>query len=119
MRVASVARVKGELSCNGRTQKLPREGTQIRAIYDTFMANRGKVIDWYHPRSRHSAIDYLINYYGLDLRCVAPKKWILAGEWIQGRYVDYAPDLRLGPRPDVMSKSGLPRSSSLRQSVSC
>lgn len=100
MRVESAAKTKGRLQYRGRTQKVPREGTDIREIYDLFMANRGKVIDWNHPRQRHSAIDYLINYYGLDLRCVAPRRWILVAEWIGGRYVKYAEGY--GARPDTL-----------------
>ena len=34
----------------------------------------------------------LRDYYGLDIRKITTRKWVLAGEWIGRTYVDYIAD---------------------------
>lgn len=68
----------------------PRQGTQLRAVYDLFQANRGRPIafltsDFGGP----NRIAQLVDYYGLDIRRLRRGRWILAGEWFGRVYVDY------------------------------
>lgn len=68
-------------------QAAPREGTKLREVYDLFQANKGRVISFTRPAAYIT--ESLTDYYGLDLRCVGYRKWVLAGEWFGKIYVDY------------------------------
>jgi hypothetical protein len=69
-------------------QSLPREGTKLREIYDLFQANKGLPIA-FKSDPHGTRVANLINFYGLDLRCIRQGKWVLAGEWFGKVYVDY------------------------------
>jgi hypothetical protein len=34
-------------------------------------------------------MEYMRNNYGLDIRSLGRRQWLLAGEWVGGTYVDY------------------------------
>lgn len=79
------------------TQQMPREGTKLRAVYDTFQANKGEAVR-FTPRADHArAIVDLTDYYGLDIRRIRngssrvgrESLYVLAGEWFGRVYVDY------------------------------
>lgn len=65
----------------------PREGTKLREAYDLFVANKGKPVSF--KRRTNRLIDDLIDYYGLDIRCIRNGQWVLAGEWFGRSYQDY------------------------------
>ena len=74
----------------------PGEGTKLRALYDMFNANRGKIMNITFGNSNNGRmIARLIDEYGCDIRCLKrggntkPSKWVFAGEWIDGKYVSY------------------------------
>lgn len=73
-------------------QLRPREGTRLRATYDLFMANRGVPIDWRHPDRHGATVAQLRDFYGLDIRRIGPKRYVLAGEWFGKTYIDYISD---------------------------
>ena len=89
---ATAASIRG-FHCN--YQSKPREGSAVRKLYDRFMANKGIVIELVtHGTSRERRITYhqieqLRNTYGLDIRMIRYRQWVLAGEWFGGKYVDY------------------------------
>jgi hypothetical protein len=67
---------------------VPREGTKIREVYDLFQANKGLPIAF--TIAKHQGrIPNLVDYYGLDIRCIRDGTWVLAGEWFGRVYVDY------------------------------
>ncbi len=84
MRCQTVSKAKGK--CKRTLNDIPREGSKIRAVYDLFQANKGRVIfinfNGVHP-------DQLTDYYGLDIRNMGYGKWVLAGEWFGKVYLDY------------------------------
>lgn len=90
MRVESVATAKrGKAHAN--TQRIPRAGTRLRAVYDLFQANKGSTIRL-PPERRGRTADIrrqLTDYYGLDIRKVTRSQYILVGEWFGKVYVDY------------------------------
>jgi hypothetical protein len=67
----------------------PREGTRLRAVYELFQASKGQPIVFVRRAGCTRLIDDLIDYYGLDIRCLGRGRWILAGEWFGRVYVDY------------------------------
>lgn len=68
----------------------PRKGTRLRAAYDLFQANKGRPIAFLSGDfGGTNAIAALVDYYGLDIRCLRRGEWILAGEWFGRVYVDY------------------------------
>jgi hypothetical protein len=68
---------------------VPREGSRLRALYDLFHENRGRVIHFAASTGNGRPICDLIEYYGLDIRRIARCKWVLAGEWFGLHYRDY------------------------------
>lgn len=66
--------------------KLPREGSYLRKCYDLFLNNRGVPIRFVE---QSKVTHQLQNCYGLDVRCIEPGKWVLAGEWFGRNYIDY------------------------------
>ncbi len=92
-RQLSVSRIKGVRGGPSLTG-LPREGTVLRQLYDRFHANAGGgiAIDSYNSTIT-VGIQQLINFYGCDIRCCGRKQYVLAGEIIDGTYVDYVAKL--------------------------
>lgn len=92
MREQSAAQVKGR---GAHRQDVPREGTRIRRMYDLLMANKGQGVEvnltsFENKPSRSGvAINYLRDFYGLDIRRLRNGHWVLAGEWFGKVYVDY------------------------------
>jgi hypothetical protein len=69
-------------------QKYPKEGTKLRGLYDLFQANKGRVISY--KITNGAQIEFLKDFYGLDIRCIRKGAWVLAGEWFNDSdYVDY------------------------------
>lgn len=84
MKLASVSQIKrnrGDVAV-----KFPRPGTRLRAAHDLFLQNRGVPISYV---SDSNVVRQLTDHYGMDLRCIEPGKWVLAGEWMGKNYVDY------------------------------
>jgi hypothetical protein len=69
----------------------PHEGTKIRAVYDLFYANKGKVVQftvaW--DDGHGTRLTQLRDIYGLDIRRMSVGKYCLVGEWFGDKYVDY------------------------------
>ena len=99
MRTESAAAAKGRKT--GPQQKIPREGTTLRELWDLLHIYRGVLlVDSLTVRFQSSRIEQLRNFYGLDVRLLShgsgsPGRWVLAGEWKGSRYVDYIAE-RLG-----------------------
>lgn len=98
-RVSSAASLKG---LPGSAQRIPQVGTKLRELWDLLHVYRGEVIvDDLTMRYRGNQIEQLRDFYGLDIRNLGatsrngrgqgrgPSRWVLAGEWIGPRYVDY------------------------------
>lgn len=91
MRVESVSSLK-HTKHSRPLQKIPREGTNIRAVYDLLMERRGLPIEvplTVLTGNGKRIINDLTDFYGLDIRKLRSKCWVLAGEWIGRVYVDY------------------------------
>lgn len=108
MRVATVASIK-----NGWKPRclVPTEGTKIRGVYDQFMAHRGEPIAFTIDPRYPTAIDQLMNVYGLDIRRLRNGHWLLAGEWFGREYVDYV--AARFHALDQSSQPALPKASSI------
>ena len=70
-------------------RKLPKSGTKLRGVFDLFQANRGVPIGFASHSHSNKQVAQLTDFYGLDLRRLSYGKWVLAGEWIDGKYIDY------------------------------
>lgn len=97
MRQASASVAKGRNSPSSNI--VPKEGTHIRQMYDYLMARKGEVIDeplsYFNgaPKPKNTqAISQLRDFYGLDIRNLGYRKWVLAGEWFDTAYRDYVSD---------------------------
>lgn len=96
MRMETAAVAKGQRDHSSHL--LPAEGTRLRRLYDLFANNKGIVIEGAVTRfdnSRYSlspAIEQLRNFYGMDIRKLGYKRWVLAGEWFGTTYRDYMAD---------------------------
>jgi hypothetical protein len=66
----------------------PREGTKLRAVYDRFYANKGRVI-LFKIDDYKATIAQLTDIYGLDIRRIHNGQWALVGEWFGRVYLDY------------------------------
>lgn len=87
-RVTTVSEAKG--SNHPPKQNVPKEGTKIRELYDLFMDNKGKILDvTFNDSTERSRKAYLVDSYGLDIRCLQRGKWCLVGEWNDDKYIDY------------------------------
>ena len=86
MKLLSVSDIKRDRAVKA---KLPREGSYLRECYDLFLNNRGVPIRFVERNNNRNATRQLQDYYGLDIRCIEPGKWVLAGEWFGKNYVDY------------------------------
>jgi hypothetical protein len=82
----SVATIKRYRKPSGR---VPREGTKIRAVYDLFYANKGKLVPFNSSRNAHYCLIQLTDIYGLDIRRIRKCTFCLVGEWFGRVYVDY------------------------------
>lgn len=71
-------------------KKIPREGTKLREVYDTFQRNKGVPLDW--SSTQYSGMYQLTDFYGLDIIRLKKNTWLLAGEWFGRVYVDYVSD---------------------------
>ena len=91
MRQETVESLKGNKKHGAPLQRIPKEGTRTRELYDLLQANKGKIIYKSITRVYNSVfVRALTDFYGLDIRNLGYGKWILAGEWSKdGTYVDY------------------------------
>jgi hypothetical protein len=85
MRTASASSLKRD---SDKRQALPREGTRLRFLYDLFQSNRGKIVSFSLARAGKDVAS-LVDFYGLDIRTIGKRRWLLAGEWQGKEYVDY------------------------------
>lgn len=77
--------------------RAPREGTRLRECYDLLQANKGIPVEWRRGLVDSTAVIYLSDYYGLDIRLLQKGDsrtgrkplYVLAGEWFGKVYVDY------------------------------
>lgn len=89
---AEIKKIKGS-----RRQKIPAEGTKIRAIFDALHASKGALVDLTEIQHDTTTMIQLTDIYGLDIRqigrgyCRTGKRsiWVLAGEWFGKVYIDY------------------------------
>lgn len=94
MRCTPASAMKGNAR-GRRPHDVPREGSKIRAVYDLLQANKGCPIEVTLCSGGHSVVRDLMDYYGLDIRCIrqgggaVKPKWVLAGEWFGRVYIDY------------------------------
>lgn len=89
MKVESVAKFKGSYRGNHKSRRIPADGTELRKLYNLFYRNKGKVITHVFDPVSYASMDQLRNFYGLDIRKIAYRKWCLVGEWFGKDYVDY------------------------------
>jgi len=89
MRAASADSIKR----NKQLKNYPKEGSNLSRIYNLFNDHKGELVEFtvYKTHDRE-AVNQLIDYYGLDIRNVSRKKWVLAGEWFGKIYIDYIAD---------------------------
>ena len=94
MKLASATVSKGF----GRTDTHPRpqEGTRLRRMFDLFVKQKGCPVEisltWFEGKNSSALVEQLRDCYGLDLRRLSNKRWVLAGEWFGDFYVDYIAD---------------------------
>lgn len=88
-KVSTVSESKGMKPRGPAKRDIPKEGTKIRELYDLFMNNKGKVLDVVLGSGNHHSKEYLMDFYGLDIRCLRYGKWCLVGEWDGDKYIDY------------------------------
>lgn len=87
MRTMSVGEAKGK---SFNRQKIPKEGTRIRALWDHIHSCKGKVISAHlSSRSSKGLVRALTDFYGCDIRMLDKGKWVFAGEWVDDKYMDY------------------------------
>src|SRR5882672_1027113 len=99
-RIASAGSLKG--TAHNPLQRMPRPGTRLRELWDLLHLYRGEVfVDDLTMRYCRGSMDQLRYFYGLDIRNLGatsrngrgkgrgPSRWVLAGEWIGPKYVDY------------------------------
>jgi len=77
-------------------QDVPRPGTRVRAVYDLFKAARGQpltgslmALSGTGRGAAYALIETLRNCYGLDIRRLHNRRWVLAGEWDGRVYIDH------------------------------
>lgn len=86
-RCATVTEIKG--AKYGPLHEAPREGTRLREIYDLLQSNKGTPTDFTCRKRDTNRIDQLRDFYGLDIRNIGYRRWLLAGEWFGKVYIDY------------------------------
>lgn len=101
MRRETVATIKGR---SGRhIQQEPREGTDLRTLYDALMAVRGDLTklvpaaQFVGASSVGPTLEHLRNDYLLDIRSRPGRRGgsCLVGQWDGDRYIDYVTE-RMG-----------------------
>lgn len=90
-RVHSASRAKED--GKSRIQNsVPRPGTILRELWDLLHVYRAESVEISSKRFNGGNLMLLRDFYGLDIRKVTkgrPPKYMLVGEWIGSRYVDY------------------------------
>jgi hypothetical protein len=96
MRTLSAAKAKGSKGrrLGAPLQLAPRQGTNIRRLYDFLLVNRGLLLHTTFNDAEGRAVRYLRDFYGFDIRCIKHGEWIFVGEWIGDRYIDYVAALQ-------------------------
>lgn len=110
MRCQTAARAKagGRKICGAPLQECPREGSQLRWIYDLLQENKGRPVEIESTKKAPIGpqLVQLENIYGLDVRHVRngssrtgrKSTYLLAGEWFGRVYVDYVAErIESGP----------------------
>lgn len=104
MRLLSAYQIKARLKGKKirALQPMPKEGSAVRAVYDKFTSQPGKVIEFQIGDSgcNDAVLTALRIYYGLDIRMLKQGSsranrrslWVLAGEWFGKIYIDYTAD---------------------------
>jgi len=71
--------------------KLPKEGSKLREVYDLFMTNKGKSIEYRCSKMRGSnQLTSLENFYGLDIKRTGEHQRMLVGQYMNnGEYISY------------------------------
>jgi hypothetical protein len=97
----SVSAMKGKKHTGPPRKDAPKAGAS-RRLYDFLMERKGRVINMTQeqigkeldiPLGRVGyRVEYLRNFYGLDIRCFGHGRYILAGEYVGNAYVDYIAD---------------------------
>lgn len=71
----------------------PKPGSRMYEAFYQLYSNKGKTVDlsMYFKKSSSavSCMRPLIDFYLLDIRHVQYFQFILMGEWINGKYIDY------------------------------
>lgn len=72
----------------------PKEGTALRKYYDLFTENKGLPVQVAVKSTLPNAftgvrLEQLRSRYGLDIRRLRTKEWVLVGEWDGRVYIDY------------------------------
>jgi len=95
MRVITVSEMKGR---DAPHRDYPTPGSLADQIYQRLTSSKGKIVDLSDLRGKRSrdrwlAIGQLMDFYGLDIRKIHPRKhdalYVLAGEWFGSHYSDY------------------------------
>lgn len=97
MRCTSAAIMKRGRKKGYNPRPAPREGSELRVVYDTLQASRGIPIEFAPSRALLMRFRDLTDFYGLDIRGTdrgdrrtnRPSKFVLAGEWFGRVYIDY------------------------------
>lgn len=91
MKIVTVGQMK-----RGQTvdlDKKPREGTDLRELYDFFMERKGEPVNFAATNEKgnrtYRRLTDLQDRYGLDIRKLSRGCWVLAGEWRGSQYIDY------------------------------
>lgn len=87
MRCMTVSQIKGTATRNP-ANVAPRDGTKVREVWDYFQAHKGEPV-YFQSGSNPTIIVRLEDNYGLDIRRLSKKKYVLSGEWFGKVYVDY------------------------------
>jgi hypothetical protein len=87
MRLFSANQIKGKKHCALHSR--PARGTKLGELYDQFQANKGAPIQVDNDGRRGVRLQSLTDFYGLDIRHVSKKHYVLAGEWFGRVYIDY------------------------------
>lgn len=96
MRVESAASAKETRHGVHNQHQIPAGGSVARRVYDLLMQNKGIPIDVSltaiaagSRKSHGRVLEDLRDFYGLDIRRIQNRRWVLAGEWFGKDYRDY------------------------------
>lgn len=105
MRLFSANQIKGRKSRVVHSR--PKPGTELGELYDLFQASKGAPIQVdYKDGKRSNRLIALQDFYGLDIRHVSKKHYVLAGEWFGRVYIDYIAE-RVEREPAAGQTGGL------------